>query len=136
MTLVVDASLAVTWYFIDEQTDATRALFRRVGKEGAVVPALWKLEMANVFQMALRRKRISASFRDEALQDLAFVPIEIDSETQEHSWGATVGIADRYDLTIYDASYLELAQRRRLALATLDGKLIAAASGAGVEVLP
>lgn len=136
MSLVIDASLAAAWYFADEQTEAARELFRRVGREGAIVPALWKLEMGNIFQMAIRRDRIEPPFRDEALRDLALVEIEVDAETQEHAWGATIALADRYDLTTYDASYLELAQRRRLPLGTLDRKLAAAARAAGVEALP
>lgn len=136
MSLVIDSSLTLAWYFPDEGTEATDSLLRRVAQSGAVAPVHWPAEVANGFQMAVRRKRIDAAYRDTSLAELGHFGIAIDSDTNAHIWGATVQLADRYQLTVYDAAYLELAQRRRLPLATLDGALVAAAKAAGVEVLP
>ncbi len=68
--------------------------------------------------------------------DLAEFDIIIDSETDLHAWQATIRLADLHGLTVYDAAYLELAQRRRLPLASLDKALADAARAAGIEVLP
>ncbi|HLJ64220.1 MAG TPA: type II toxin-antitoxin system VapC family toxin, partial [Stellaceae bacterium] len=70
MSVVIDASLTMTWYFSEESTPITDALLNRVAERGAVVPGLWRLEVANAFQSALRRKRITATYRDQSLADL------------------------------------------------------------------
>ena len=90
--------------------------------------------MANSLTVALRRGRISESLRAAALADLAFLDITVDAATDDHAWGSTLHLADRLGLTLYDAAYLELAQRRALRLATLDTALSAAAQTLGVEL--
>lgn len=133
MSIVVDASITLPWYFLDEVTPDTEAVFDRVIAEGAIVPAHWRLEVANGFRTAMRRRRIDRTYRDESLQDLARLAIEIDPLTVDQAWKATLEFADRYDLTPYDAAYLELALRHDLPLATLDKELKTAAMHAGVE---
>jgi len=135
VNLVIDASLTMTWYFDDETTAATDELLDRVSDLGAVVPSLWRLEVANAFQMAIRRKRIDAVYRDASLAELALMPITVDSDTDTYAWSTTLRLAERFGLTIYDAAYLELAQRRSLPLATLDRELRAAAPALGVTLL-
>lgn len=83
-----------------------------VVRDGALVPSLWRLEVVNGLQMALRRKRIDGMFRDRALQRLGLLPIMIDAETDTYAWTTTLRLADRFGLPIYDEAYLELAQRR------------------------
>jgi predicted nucleic acid-binding protein len=133
--LVLDPSLTLSWYFEDERTPIGDALLDQVVENGAVVPALWRLEVANGFQMAIRHKRIDAAYRDNALAELATMPITVDAETDAHAWSSTLRLSDRFRLTPYDAVYLELAQRRELPLATLDKQLRAAATGLGVRLL-
>jgi predicted nucleic acid-binding protein len=99
------------------------------------VPSLWRLETANGLQVAIRRKRIDGAFRDHALIHLARLPITIDPETDVQAWTATLQLADRFQLTLYDAAYLELAQRRTLPLATLDSALRPAAEALGLPLL-
>jgi len=134
VSLVLDSSVTLTWYFEDERTPETLGLLRHVAQAGAVVPALWRLEVANGLQMALRRGRITAEYRDASLSDLGSLAIATDPETDNHAWEATVRLADRFRLTLYDAAYLELAQRRHLPLATLDCPLRAAAGALGVDL--
>ncbi|MGE0007613.1 MAG: type II toxin-antitoxin system VapC family toxin [Parvibaculaceae bacterium] len=136
MSLVIDSSLTLTWYFPDEANAATDALLRQVSQTGAVVPLHWHAEVANALQTAVRRKRIDPAYRDTALSELTHFDIVSDPDTNTHIWDATVKLADLYGLTIYDAAYLELSQRRRLPLATLDAALVSAAKAAGVAVLP
>ncbi len=132
--IVLDASITLASFFEDERTPAVVAVVDRVGLSGAFVPSLWPLEVANGLRIAIRRERISWSFRDAGLVQLAKLPIEIDSETHVHAWHATLQLAGRHGLTPYDAAYLELAQRRRLPLATLDRDLANAAEAEGVAV--
>jgi predicted nucleic acid-binding protein len=135
MSVVLDASLTLTWYFDDETKPAADAVLDQVSEAGAVVPTLCRLEVANAFPSALRRKRITPFYRDESLTDLAALPITVDGETDNHAWTTTLRLAERFDLTVYDATYLELAQRRGLPLATLDKALRSAAASLNVAVL-
>jgi predicted nucleic acid-binding protein len=135
VTLVLDASLTLSWYFEDERTPAANAVLDDVVAGGAVVPSLWRAEVANGLQIALRRNRIDADFRSRALRHLELLPITVDRETDTYVWSSTVALADRFDLTVYDAIYLELAQRRGLPLGSLDQDLNAAARAAGVSVV-
>jgi predicted nucleic acid-binding protein len=135
VSFVVDASLTLAWYFEDEATPATEALLDQLAANGAVVPALWRLEVGNGLQMAIRRKRIDKAYRDTALTELAAMPISVDSETDTHAWTTTLRLSERFTLSLYDAAYLELAQRRDLPLASLDKELRAAAQTVHVELL-
>jgi predicted nucleic acid-binding protein len=135
MSLVLDSSVTLAWLYSDEATPAVLAVFDRVILEGAFVPSLWPFEVANSLTMAVRQRRIAASERNDSLTDLASLPIEADRETEAHAWGKTTQLADRHELSVYDAAYLELALRRQLPLARLDSDLSGAASTEGVQVL-
>jgi predicted nucleic acid-binding protein len=135
LSLVLDSSVTLAWHFADERSEALDAVLTHVAQFGAVVPSLWRLEVANGLQMAVRRKRIDTAFRDASLDALQDLAIKIDSETSQQAWSTTLGLADRYQLTLYDAAYLELAQRLRLPLATLDQALRAAAIAVAVPLL-
>ena len=136
MSLVIDSSITLAWFFEDERSDRADNVMRQVVKAGAVVPSLWRLEIANALQSAVRRKRITSVFRDASLADLSSFPIAVDSETDRHAWGTTLTLAERCQLTLYDAAYLELAQRLRLPLASLDQELRAACRALGVTSRP
>jgi predicted nucleic acid-binding protein len=136
VTFVLDASTTLAWSFLDERTPDTTAIVNLVATQGAIVPTHWRLEIANAFQRAIRRNRTDTQARDAALADLDDMEITVDLETDLHAWHATLKLADLYGLSIYDAAYLELAQRKRLPLATLDAELANAARRAGVDVLP
>jgi predicted nucleic acid-binding protein len=134
LNLVIDASLTMAWYFEDESTELTEELFDRVTARGALVPGHWRLEVANAFQSAIRRKRTDAVYRDASLADLMLLPITIDSQTNSYAWSATLRLAEKFSLTVYDAAYLELAHRHSLPLGTLDRELRAAAISVGIEI--
>jgi predicted nucleic acid-binding protein len=133
--LVLDSSVTLAWLYSDEITEAIRHVFEAVAEHGAVVPALWRLEIANSLTVAARRGRIDSEFRRAALSDLAMLEIATDPHTDTNAWGQTLQLADQCGLKAYDAAYLELAVRRQLALATLDEKLRAGATTFGVELL-
>ena len=127
MSLAIDASITLAWYFDDERTAATDAILDRVIGEGGVVPPLWRYEVANGLQMAVRRRRIDAAYRDASLAELRLLPISLDRGADDLLWTAVISLADRFRVTVYDAAYLELAHRLGLPLATTDRQLRAAA---------
>ena len=135
MTLVLDSSVAVAWFFRDEQTDAVREVLGTISRSGAVVPSLWRIEVANALQMAIRRGRIDAGYRDASIADLAIMDIVVDAESDRQVWSTTLNLADRFRLTLYDSVYLELAHRLALPLASLDRQLRRAASALGLTLL-
>jgi predicted nucleic acid-binding protein len=135
LSLVLDSSVALAWIFPDETNDPIKDLFAEIGERGAVVPTHWRLEIANGLTVAVRRGRIDAGLRSAALADLALLSIEIDANTNQNAWSKTLAFADHFGLTLYDAAYLELAQRRSLPLASLDKPLRAAAAALRISTL-
>jgi len=135
VSLVIDSSITLAWFFEDERSALADAVLQQVTASGAVVPSLWRLEVANALQMAVRRQRIDARFRDASIADLRCLPIAIDPETDRHAWGTSLSLAERCQLTLHAAAYLELAQRVGLPLASLDQQLRAAGTAIGVTML-
>jgi len=133
--LVLDCSVTLSWFMPDESGPAASELRARVTDEGAVVPVLWPIELGNAFLFAVRGRRVSANQRSAALEALGQLPIEIDADTLAKVWTDTLSLADQLRLTLYDACYLELAQRRALPLATLDKELRSAGRKLGVPLL-
>ncbi len=135
MSLVVDASMTIAWLFAGERSAVPPDVLRRVAVEGALVPSLWRLEVANVLRNAVRRKRCEEAYATRCLERLKRLPIAADADTDAHAWGATRVLALTHDLTIYDAAYLELAIRRKQPLASRDAALITAGEKVGLDVL-
>ena len=133
---VLDCSITVAWLFEDESTPQTDELLDRLKDSGALVPALWRLELGNVLARAERLKRITAAQIADYLDLLDRSPIVTDTETESRAFREILTLARNEDLTTYDAAYLELAARRRLPLATLDKELIRAAHRVQVGTLP
>ena len=136
MSFVLNASVALVWCFEAEHTEPVIALLARLTETGASVPQLWPLEALNGLIMAERRGRIDLARRDRLARFLRQLPVAIDDETTLRLWDATAQLAERHRLTAYDATYLELALRLALPLATVDRALMAAANATGVRTLP
>lgn len=130
-----DSSITLAWVYSDETTEAGREVFQRVGQAGACVPGLWRLEVGNVLEMGARRKWHDADFRGASIAGLSRLAIQVDADTDQQAWSATLKLAIRHQLTMYDAAYLELALRRDLPLATLDIDLRRAAQAEKVPLL-
>lgn len=118
----------------DESSDFN--LLDRVADEGATVPSIWSLEIGNVLLMAERKMRITREQRQKSLHVLTELPIIVDTTTANYAWLETMELAERYNLTLYDASYLELSLRCSIPLATFDKSLKKATELSGVRVLP
>ena len=136
MSFVLDRSVTLSWCFEDERLEATDALLTQVVESGAGAPSLWSLEILNALSMAERRRRIDADRRQRLCGFLHDLPVNIDVETASRAWAATSQLAARFKLTLYDADYLELAQRLNLPLATLDKELRVAGRALGIALQP
>lgn len=133
---VLDCSATLTWVFADEATAATEALLDDMAKgRRAWVPALWHLEIANVLIGAQARGRIDKAGVEKFLATLGMFDIAVDDDTMALAWSKTLGLGEAYGLSAYDASYLELALRKGLPLASLDGPLRTAFQKAGGRLL-
>jgi predicted nucleic acid-binding protein len=135
VSFVLDNSIALAWCFEDEHTPAVMDLLDRVAETGAFAPSLWPLEASNGLLMAERRSRVDARRRHRLAGFLRALPVTIDTETADQAWTATVRLAESHRLSVYHAAYIELAQRRRLPLATLDQDLIKAGRALGMALL-
>ena len=96
MNLVIDASLTMAWYSRMRARRPRTQLLDRVTVSGALVPGHWRLEVANAFQMAIRRQRIDAVYRDASLGELTVLPITIDTDTNIYAWSATLRLAEKF----------------------------------------
>ena len=135
MTFALDASMTMAWVFRDEATEATDRLLESLLERQAYAPGLWPIEVANAFLVATRRRRLEASQWAWIRHSVDALPIAVDPVAPARVWSAVLELAHDQGISVYDAMYLELALRMRLPLATLDGRLAAAAKAAGVEVL-
>jgi predicted nucleic acid-binding protein len=131
-SFIPDASVTIPWCARDEATPWTGGFLDRLLKgDTALVPAIWTYEVTNTLLHLKRRNRITGAAMARFLDDLRALPIEIDREGSEKVFDRVADLAERNAITVYDAAYLELALRTRLALATLDGDLKAAAQAEG-----
>ena len=133
--LVIDASAVLAWCFEDEGGAEADALIERVATDGAAVPGLWSLEVANGLVSGERRGRIKAADSAAFIAMIEELPISPDPSTGARALHETISLARAHRLTAYDAAYLELAMRLGLPLATGDRSLRAAAQRVGVLLL-
>jgi len=131
---VVDNSVVVSWFFKDELTAYTTAIRQGLHETLAIVPAIWPLEFANVLLTAERRKRLTEAEVSHILTLMQSLPISIEQEPPERVWAEILQLARAHSLTTYDASYLDLAMRLGLPIATQDKALLKAARKCGVAI--
>lgn len=131
---VLDTSFSLQWVFRDEASAEGYAALTAVSTGGASVPALWFVEMTNSLGMAERRFRLDAAGMQRAFALLETLPLKVD-EPASLVWSQPVlDLMRTHRLTAYDATYLELAIRLRLPLATKDRELLVAAAAVGVPL--
>ena len=133
--LVIDASAVLAWCFEDEGGPEADALIEKVAADGASVPGLWPLEVANGLVMGERRGRISQAESAAFVAMIEELPIVADHATGARALHEVMSLAREHELTAYDAAYLELAMRLGVPLATGDRKLRTAAQRVGVGLL-
>ena len=134
-TFVVDASVAIGWVHPAQATKQTAAMLDALAEGLAIeVPALWSLEVANALTMLVRRRKLLENERLAALGWFRGLPVRVDHEMAALAFSRLSELASTYRLSVYDAAYLELAQRRHLVLGCKDGLLQNAARQAGVDL--
>ena len=132
---VIDNSVVMTWCFKDEINQSADAILDRLEVSTAVVPSIWPLEVGNVLLVAERKKRLSEADSTRFIVLLAELPIIIEQEPPERMMKDILALAREHQLSTYDASYLDLAMRKGLPIATLDNRLKAAAKRSQVPTL-
>lgn len=132
---VLDASVTLSWAFKDEFSTYAAAVEKVIGEDHpALVPALWLYEVSNGILFGEQKKRITQAHAALFLESLLDDDIQIDYSRAHTIFHDTLNLARQYRLTIYDASYLELAMRNNLPLATLDDALRKAAKASGISL--
>ncbi len=133
---VLDASVALAWSFRDENSPFAQSVIGSLDRRRAVAPAIWPLEVANALLLAIRQARIDRAAATRLIGVMDRFPLEIDRANSRIVFEPNVlELGLTHNLTAYDASYVELALRRGLPLATQDRRLAEAANAAGVEIL-
>lgn len=132
MAFVLDASIAVSWAFLDEDHPAASNALDLLGAEPGIAPSLFWFEVRNILVAAERRGRLNPAQTMEFLGALSALPLTLDRLPDE---GAVLQLARTHNLTVYDAAYLELARREGSMLATLDKALVRAAQAEGVTLI-
>ncbi len=132
MSFVLDASVTVVWAMPDEADPEADYALDITTRNGAIVPSIWWYEIRNILVVNERRGRITPAKTAQFIVELADLNIRVLPAEWHRDLPA---LARQYQLTIYDAAYLDLAMRNHLPLATLDRALKAAALAAGVPLL-
>ena len=133
-SFVLDCSLAMAWCFEDETSDYSEQVLGSLIDSRAVVPALWSVEMANALLVAERRKRLSHIKSMAFREYLSGFIIDVDDYLFKKPIEIILDLAKETGLTAYDATYLELAIRKNLPVATLDKELKQASRKIGIEI--
>jgi predicted nucleic acid-binding protein len=134
MPFVLDNSVVTGWYLPEQATAYGQSVATRLESDKALVPTLWQLELANVLKAACTRGKLDLETARQILDALGRLPIEIDTSPAPGQ-RQLFELAMRYQLSSYDAAYLELAMRHGLPIATQELHLKEAAMAAGVDVL-
>ena len=132
---VIDNSIVMTWCFIDEANQYADAVLEHLSEATAIVPPIWPLEVVNVLLVAERRQRLREPDSVRFLSLLSQLPICVDQAWPERSMKDLLALGRAHDLSSYDASYLDLAMRQGLPIATLDQDLLQAAKRLDVPTL-
>jgi predicted nucleic acid-binding protein len=131
-SLVVDASVTLAWAFEDECNAYCELVLESLAEVSACVPHIWPLEVGNALLAAERREQLKQVATVQFLSLLWQLPIGVEPERPERLLGEVLALAREQSISTYDASYLYLAMRRGLPLATTDEKVRQAAVRAGV----
>jgi predicted nucleic acid-binding protein len=132
---VIDNSVVMTWCFKDENRRYSDFILNKLEIATALVPSIWPLEVTNVLLVAERRKRISEADSTRFIALLSELPISVDQEPPERMIKEIFALARKHNLSSYDASYLDLAMRKGLPLATLDKNLLAVAKRIKISIV-
>ena len=131
--VVIDNSVFLAWCMGDEEAPTATSAMETVAENGGVVPRIWWYELRNALLMNERRSRLTRQQVSDTIADSGEMGIVIDEACED---SVLLELARRFELSVYDAAYLETALRRSLPLATLDRRMREAAEALGVTLLP
>ncbi len=134
-TFVLDASVTMSWCFEDEVSIYAESVLAHLRRSDAVVPSIWPMEVANTLLIGERRGRVVQAKTEALLEGLRGLSIRVDNSPPLETWNSAVALARAQRLSVYDATYLALALRRGVPLATHDLQLCEAARDVGVPLL-
>lgn len=135
MAFVLDSSVALAWILPDEETSHVDTIAARLESEPALVPVIWPFEVHNALLVALRRDRLTRTQLETCVNALTALTIEVDPDSSLRNADRALTVAEELELSVYDASYLELAIRHGVALASIDERLRTACAARGVPLL-
>lgn len=133
---VVDASSVGPLVVPDESENLLPVVTDALVRGECVVPGHWHYEVGNLGRSAVRRNRTDTPTVLANLRDLSEFAVDIDPISSQLAWNRTYRLAEHHGLTLYDAAYLELAQRLSLTLLSADGALLRAAEEEGIPTNP
>ncbi len=132
---VLDCSVAVSWCFEDEYSKHAEEILTLLSSMKAIVPSIWPLEVSNVLCMSERHKRINNEKCNKFLDILSSLPIELDMGHTSMFNKRIISITNNQQISAHDASYIELALRYNIPLASFDKKLCVVAKSEGIKLL-
>lgn len=132
---VLDNSIVMSWCFLDESDSYSDMILEKLQETEAIVPSIWPLEVGNVLLVAERNKRLSEADSTRFIALLNELPIIVDQEAPERMLKEIFALAREHSISSYDASYLDLAMRYGLRIATSDKSILRAAKKSKVPVV-
>lgn len=125
---VVDNSIILPLFISDEDSSAMEDLVVQASADTPLlVPQLWLNEFGNGLLVCSRRRRINVEQVLVAHQKANQLPLEIAQFPGIDDLSHVHLLAEKHDLSFYDATYLALAIHRGGRLATKDMRLARAA---------
>ncbi len=134
-SFVIDNSVVMSWCFKDEKNNYSDQILDKLEFSTAIVPSIWPLEVGNVLLVAERKNRLIQADSIRFIALLTELPIVVEPESPGRMMNEIVNIARTYNLSTYDASYLDLAMRKGISIATLDKNLLKAAKQSKVSLV-
>ncbi len=134
-SFVIDNSVVMSWCFKDEKNNYSDQILDKLEFSTAIVPSIWPLEVGNVLLVAERKNRLIQADSIRFIALLTELPIVVEQESPGRMMNEIVNIARTYNLSTYDASYLDLAMRKGISIATLDKNLLKAAKQSKVSLV-
>lgn len=136
VSFVLDASVTVAWVFRETANAYATGVLQELTRKEAVTPSIWPLQVANALLTAQHKGRLTVPECEYFLSLLSQLPIHVEYETPEHIWDQVLSLAQHYHLTVYEATYLDLAMRLARPLATQAPALRQAAQELGLFYEP
>jgi|TARA_B110000908_G_C10040656_1_gene351643 predicted nucleic acid-binding protein len=133
---VIDCSATMSLFLPDENNvDYTSLIYKELENKDCIVPSIWSYEVSNVLLSCKKRNRADEKQINKIANLIYKLPLETENNNFKFIQNNVFNIASSHGLSIYDASYLELAVRFNCSLATLDKKLIDIAKKVNVGLI-